>query len=107
MDESVNQVPSPASSAASIPAKAKPTLKERLETEQAVRVIYLVFGILAVALLMGFLQFQTTAICCGDWDGYYHIRWSSLLWENFSHGKWLPSFDWLPLTVLDPQNYAD
>src|ERR1051325_1872399 len=107
MDESVNQAPPPASADAQPVTKAKPILKERLETEQAVRIIYLVFGILAVALLMWFLQFQTTAICCGDWDGYYHIRWSSLLWENFSHGKWLPSFAWLPLTVLDPQHYAD
>ena len=107
MDESVNQAPPPASAPVSTATKAKPTLKERLETEQAVRVIYLVFGILSIALLMGFLQFQTSAICCGDWDGYYHIRWSSLLWENFSHGKWLPSFDWLPLTVLNPQDYAD
>jgi hypothetical protein len=108
MDESVNQAPPPASAAAPTPAaKAKLTLKERLETEAAVRVIYLVFGILSIALLMAFLQFQTSAICCGDWDGYYHIRWSSLLWENFSHGKWLPSFDWLPLTVLNPHDYAD
>lgn len=105
MDETVNQAPE---AVVPVPAaSAKPSLRSYLETEKAVRVIYLVFGIISIALLMWFLQFQTTAICCGDWDGYYHIRWSSLLWENFSHGKWLPSFDWLPLTVLDPQNYAD
>ena len=89
------------------PQAARQTWREYLETEQAVRTIYFIFGVIAVALLMWFLQFQTTAICCGDWDGYYHIRWSSLLWENFSHGKWLPSFDWLPLTVLNPEDYAD
>src|SRR3954471_17640 len=101
MDETVNQ-------AADIRrSQTKLTWRQYLETEQAVRVIYLVFGIIAVALLMSFLQFQTTAICCGDWDGYYHIRWSSLLWQNFAQGKWLPSFDWLPLTVLDPHDYAD
>ena len=105
MDDTVEQAPE-----ALLPAPArssKPSLRAYLETEQAVRIIYLVFGVIAIALLMWFLQFRTTAICCGDWDGYYHIRWSSLLWENFSHGKWLPSFDWLPLTVLDPQDYAD
>ena len=105
MDETVDQAPEvvvPASATTS-----KPSWREYLETEQAVRTIYLVFGIISIALLMWFLQFQTTAICCGDWDGYYHIRWSSLLWENFSHGKWLPSFDWLPLTVLNPHDYAD
>ena len=69
------------------PQAARQTWREYLETEQAVRTIYFIFGVIAVALLMWFLQFQTTAICCGDWDGYYHIRWSSLLWENFSHGK--------------------
>ena len=105
MDETVDQAPE-----AVIPVPTAPdkrSLRSYLETEQAVRIIYLVFGVISIALLMWFLQFQTTAICCGDWDGYYHIRWSSLLWENFSHGKWLPSFDWLPLTVLNPQDYAD
>ena len=53
------------------------------------------------------MQFSTDAICCGDWDGYYHIRWSSLLWESFKSGHWLPEFKWLPLTVLNPQDYAD
>jgi len=86
---------------------AKQSWREYLETEQAVRTIYFIFGVIAVALLMSFLQFQTTAICCGDWDGYYHIRWSSLLWENFSHFKWLPEFKWLPLTVLNAHDYND
>ena len=88
-------------------ADKKPSWGEFLETERAVRVIYLVFGLLAIAMVLTFLQTRTDAICCGDWDGYYHIRWSALLWENFSQGKWLPSFEWLPLTVLNPQDYAD
>jgi hypothetical protein len=58
-------------------------------------------------MVMTFQQTRTDAICCGDWDGYYHIKWSSLLWENFKHGKWLPTFEWLPLTVLNPHDYAD
>jgi hypothetical protein len=105
MDETVNQVP--ARMAEPDREKRKPTIREYLESEQAVRMIYFVFGIVSIALLMWFLQTRTDAICCGDWDGYYHIRWSSLLWENFSQGKWLPSFDWLPLTVLNPKDYAD
>ena len=92
---------------AAAPAVKKQSWSEFLESEQAVRVIYLVFGLIAVAMVMTFLQTRTDAICCGDWDGYYHIKWSSLLWENFRHGKWLPSFDWLPLTVLNPTDYAD
>lgn len=85
----------------------KVTWREFLETEEAVRVIYLIFGFIAIAMVMTFLQTRTEAICCGDWDGYYHIRWSDLLWQNFKQGKWLPSFDWLPLTVLNPKDYAD
>ena len=90
-----------------ISAVRKVTWKEFLETEEAVRVIYLIFGFIAIAMVMAFLQFRIDAICCGDWDGYYHIKWSALLWENFKQGKWLPSFEWLPLTVLNPRDYAD
>ncbi len=87
--------------------KDKKTWKQWLETEGANRVIYLVFGFFAIGLLMTLLQFSTQAVCCGDWDGYYHIRWSALLWENISSFKWLPEFRWLPLTVLNPKDYAD
>ena len=103
MDEIIEQN----TPAASIPPAAKPTWQQYLETEQATRMVYLVFGFFAIAIVMWFLQFRTDAICCGDWDGYYHIRWSSLLWENFSHFKWLPEFKWLPLTVLNAHDYND
>jgi hypothetical protein len=85
----------------------KQSWSEFLETEKAVRVIYLIFGLVATIMVLTFLQTRTDAICCGDWDGYYHIRWSALLWENFSQGKWLPTFEWLPLTVLNAKDYAD
>jgi hypothetical protein len=88
-------------------AKNKQSWSEFLESEKAVRVIYLIFAFLATLLVMSTLQWKTDAICCGDWDGYYHIKWSSLLWENFRQFKWLPTFEWLPLTVLNPQDYAD
>jgi len=103
MDEIIEQN----TPAASIPPATKPTWRQYLETEQAIRTVYLVFGFFAIAIIMWFLQFRTDAICCGDWDGYYHIRWSSLLWENFSHFKWLPEFKWLPLTVLNAHDYND
>ncbi len=85
----------------------KQTWLQWLGTNEAIAWVYLIFGLLAIFLLMTLLQFSTDAVCCGDWDGYYHIRWSSLLWENFKHGKWLPEFVWLPLTVLNSQDYAD
>lgn len=114
MDEDINETPEiPASeepateTQAEKSAESKLSWSEFLETEQAVRVIYLIFGFCAIAMVMTFLQTRTDAICCGDWDGYYHIKWSSLLWENFKQGKWLPTFEWLPLTVLNPKDYAD
>jgi len=104
MEEITNQIPENETETA---AEAKLSWREYLETEQAVRVIYLIFGFCAIAMVMTFLQTRTQAICCGDWDGYYHIKWASLMWENFKHGKWLPTFEWLPLTVLNPRDYAD
>ncbi|MGH9819962.1 MAG: hypothetical protein ACRD43_07305, partial [Pyrinomonadaceae bacterium] len=107
MEEIINDDPAiPAATPPPAPAQ-KLSWRAYLDTEDASRIIYLIFGFIAILMVMIYLQRQTDAICCGDWDGYYHIRWSSLLWENFRHGKWLPSFVWLPLTVLNPQNYAD
>lgn len=104
MEENVNETP--AAEQAEAPKK-KLTWGQYLETEKAVRVIYLIFGLIAIVMVMSFLQTRTDAICCGDWDGYYHIKWSQLLWDNFKHFKWMPTFEWLPLTVLNPKDYAD
>ena len=86
---------------------ARKPFRDWLETDDAVRTVYLVFGFFMILLLMVLLQFSTSAVCCGDWDGYYHIRWSALVWENFKSFQWLPDFNWLPLTVLNPTDYAD
>lgn len=85
----------------------KQTWQNRLGSDEAVRWVYLIFGFCAIVLLMVMLQFSTKAICCGDWDGYYHIRWSQLIWENLKHFKMPPEFTWLPLTVLNANSYAD
>lgn len=85
----------------------KSAWRQWLESDTAVRLVYLIFGFLVIALLMTRLQYSTDAICCGDWDGYYHIGWSQELWNSFKAGNWLPEFKWLPLTVLNPQDYAD
>lgn len=102
MDENTEQLPD-----AKTGAEERLSWTQYFETEDATRIVYLIFALVAAAMVMAFLQFRTDAICCGDWDGYYHIRWSALLWESLSSGKWLPSFDWLPLTVLNPQHYND
>lgn len=85
----------------------KQTWAEYFETEAATRAVYLIFGLIAITMVMTYLQTRTDAICCGDWDGYYHIRWSAMLWESLSSGNGLPRFEWLPLTVLNPDDYAD
>ena len=92
---------------AAVPPARKPALAAVSRDRSRTRLVYLIFGFIAIVMVMSFVQFRTSAICCGDWDGYYHIKWSSLLWENFTQGKWLPTFEWLPLTVLNPTDYAD
>jgi hypothetical protein len=85
----------------------KKSLKELLNDQESRRWIYLLLGFFAILTLMRTLQISTDAICCIDWDGYYHIRWSQILWESLSSGRGLPEFKWLPLTILDPQHYSD
>ena len=107
MDNNLEHQPPVSEAPVQTPAEPKQTWSEYLETEEATRAVYFVFAVLASLMVMSFLQFRTSAICCGDWDGYYHIRWSALLWESLSSGNGLPSFDWLPLTVLNPEHYND
>lgn len=76
-------------------------------SERTARVINLLVGAATITLIIYWLQFSTQSICCGDFDGYYHIRWSRLLWEGMRHGKFPPQFTWLPLTTLNPHDYVD
>jgi hypothetical protein len=66
----------------------------------------LAIAAVAIVLVLALTQFSTPSVCCGDFDGYYHIKWSQILWQGFSHGH-LPKFTWLPLTTLGPDTYAD
>src|SRR5690242_4855036 len=67
----------------------------------------LVGAFLAIGIVFFWLQFSTQGICCGDFDGYYHIKWSAMLWDGLRHGHFPPAFTWLPLTTLSPSHYAD
>ncbi|HVF86422.1 MAG TPA: hypothetical protein VM866_02480, partial [Pyrinomonadaceae bacterium] len=69
------------------------------------RVVELLAGVLVSGAVFFYLQFSTDAIL--DVDGYYHIRWSRLLWEGLRAGQFPPAFPWLPLTTLNPQDYVD
>jgi hypothetical protein len=76
-------------------------------SETAIHAALLVFGAAVITLVFRKLQYSTQSVCCGDFDGYYHIRWSRLLWEGIREGHFPPTFNWLPLTTLNPQEYVD
>ena len=71
------------------------------------RILYLAIGAVSILSVFWWLQFSLPAICCGDFDGYYHIKWSQLLWQGLRSGHFPPAFTWLPLTTLNPAQYAD
>jgi len=66
-----------------------------------------VIGLVAIGLIFWQLQFSTSAICCGDFDGYYHIKWTRVLWDSIKAHTFVPSFPWLPLTTLNSKQYVD
>jgi hypothetical protein len=70
------------------------------------RIWYLAIGAITITLVLSWLQASQPSVCCGDFDGYYHIKWSRMLWEGLRHGH-LTSFEWLPLTTLNGTQYAD
>src|SRR5262249_3555186 len=59
-------------------------------------------GFVVILAVMGWIEAGGPAIL--DNDGYYHIRWATMLRENFPR---LPAFKALPLTTLNEQNYVD
>jgi hypothetical protein len=88
--------------------KPRRNFKSWLKTESAARVSEMGVGALAIGLLFWRLQYSTAAICCGDYDGYYHMKWARLLWENMKAKHFFPpTFNWLPLTTLNPHDYVD
>lgn len=78
-----------------------------LQSDSTVRVAQFAVGAIAIGLVFWFLQFSTTAICCGDFDGYYHVKWSRILWASIKSHHLVPAFPWLPLTTLNPTDYVD
>ncbi len=87
--------------------KTSSHLRSILKSESALRAVLLSTGAIAIGLIFWQLQFSTDAICCGDFDGYYHIKWSHMLWESLRQGNFPPPFTWLPLTTLDPRHFVD
>jgi hypothetical protein len=79
----------------------------RLKSDSFIRTTQFVIGVVAIVLIFWQLQFSTSAICCGDFDGYYHIKWTRVLWDSIKTHNFVPSFPWLPLTTLNPNQYVD
>jgi hypothetical protein len=69
--------------------------------------LHLAIGLVAIVGAFCWLQFSTARLCCGDFDSYYHIKWSQILWTGLRHFNFPPRFEWLPLTTLSPTQYAD
>ena len=83
------------------------TLPAFLKSDKTIFGAQFVTGAVIIVVVFIVLQYSTQAICCGDFDGYYHIKWSRMLWEALRAGNFPPAFDWLPLTTLNPDNYVD
>lgn len=79
----------------------------RFQSESSIRILQFVAGALAIGIIFWQLQFSTNSICCGDYDGYYHVKWARVLWEGIKSGTFPPAFPWLPLTTLNPKDYVD
>jgi hypothetical protein len=82
-------------------------LSRLVPSETTIRSLHLLVGAVAIGFIIWRLQFSTHSICCGDFDGYYHIMWSRMLWDAFRSHHRPPSFTWLPLTTLNPKDYVD
>src|SRR6185295_7554703 len=87
--------------------KTSPHLSGIFKSESALRAVQLGAAAIVIGLIFWQLQFSTSAICCGDFDGYYHIKWTRELWDSIKTHSFVPSFPWLPLTTLNPKQYVD
>jgi hypothetical protein len=81
-------------------------ISSSFKSESNIRTIELLVGAVAIGIIFWRLQFATNSICCGDFDGYYHIKWAQTLWASIKSGS-LPAFPWLPLTTLNSKDYVD
>ncbi|HJU63659.1 MAG TPA: hypothetical protein VJ864_16595 [Candidatus Binatia bacterium] len=87
--------------------KTSVTLPAFLRSQKTIFGAQIVVGAIVIVVVFWLLQFSTQAICCGDFDGYYHIKWSRMLWESLRSRSFPPLFTSLPLTTLNPESYVD
>src|ERR1700753_1302591 len=64
--------------------------------------VELILAFLLIFIVMQWIEFGGPAIL--DKEGFYHMRWSRTLREQFPR---LPKFQSLPLTTLNEKDYVD
>ncbi len=79
----------------------------RFQSKSSIRILQFLAGAIFIGIIFWQLQFSTNSICCGDYDGYYHVKWTRVLWEAMKSRTFPPAFPWLPLTTLNPKDYVD
>ncbi len=79
----------------------------RFQSKSSIRILQFLAGAIFIGIIFWQLQFSTNSICCGDYDGYYHVKWTRVLWEGMKGRTFPPAFPWLPLTTLNPKDYVD
>jgi hypothetical protein len=89
------------------PAELEPTsvmgkVRARVARVARRRSVQIICAFILIFAAMLRIEFGGPAIL--DNDGYYHIRWSSMLRQSLPH---LPAFEWLPLTTLNAHDYVD
>jgi hypothetical protein len=62
---------------------------------------------LSALLLALFAWVQTSTTALVGVDGYYHLKMAAILRDSLLQGDPTPTFHWLPLTILNPQQYVD
>lgn len=106
-EESVEREPAEAREETAAVAGAAPPEPEGSGMSLRSRTAYLLAAAVLVGLSLWWTQFSTQAICCGDFDGYYHYRWSKMLEEGMRTGNFPPRFESLPRTTLNADDYVD
>ena len=72
------------------------------KSESFIRILQFLAGIIATGIIFYLLQFSTTAICCGDFDGYYHVQWARELWLSMKSKALNHSFQY-PKAINNPR----
>src|SRR5688500_6201863 len=87
--------------------KTSPKLASLFQSQTAMLGVQLGAGSIVIGLIFWKLRFSTDVVCCGDFDGYYHIKWSRMLWDSLRNHGFPPIFTWLPHTTLNSNDFVD